>query len=145
MKRRPWKAPCTTPPTDCNDAKTFSRNLRLFFGDSFCLEGAMVPVTIWGTVMTYRVFDFDLGFGLVFAFASACLSSAILIFINYARMRGGRMETRNSLERLASLIVVIGAFCYVFFTTVEFPDIEFSWWRITFGVAWFVQPPKSTL
>lgn len=130
-----------TPSIDCNDAQTFSRRLRLFFGDSFCLEGAMVPVTILGTVMVYRVFDFDLGFGLVFAFISACLSSAILLSINYARMRSRRMETRKELQRLASLIIVIGAFCFFFFTNVEFPDIKFSWWRITFGVAWFVQPP----
>ena len=131
------------PQSDRNNTKPFSRNLRIFFGDSLCLEGAMVPVTFLGTVMIYRVFDFDLGFGLVFAFVSACLSSVILLFINYARKRGRQMETRKALARLASLIVVIGAFCFVFFTNLEFPDIEISWWRVTFGIAWFVPPPKS--
>lgn len=131
-----------TPPTDCNDEPQFSRNIRIFFGDSFCLEGAMVPVTTLGTVMFYRVLDLNLGFGLVFAFVSACLSSVMLLIINYARKRSRQMETRKELARLTSLIVVMGAFCFVFFTYVEFPGIEFSWWRITFGVAWFVPPPK---
>lgn len=131
-----------TSGSDRDDAKAFSRSLRIFFGDSFCLEGAMVPVTILGTVMIYRVFDFDLGFGLFFAFISACFSSAILLFINYARKRGRQMETRKELARLAGLIVVIGTFCFVFFTNVEFPDIQFSWWRIAFGVAWFVPSPS---
>ena len=133
-----------TPSIECNDADKFSRSLRIFFGDSFCLEGAIVPVTILGTALVYRVFDFDLGFGLVFAFISACLSYAILLSINYARVRGRRMETRKELQILASLITVLGAFCFFFFA-VEFPDIKFSWWRITFGVAWFVQHPTSTL
>ncbi|KAF6235159.1 hypothetical protein HO173_006788 [Letharia columbiana] len=127
-----------TPPMDHNDAAKLSRNLRIFFGDSFCLEGAMVPVTVLGTVMTYRVFDFDLGFGLVFAFLSAFSSSVILLFINYARTRGRRMDTRKALQRLLAMVLVIGSFCFVFFTSVEFPGIEFNWWKITFGVAWFM-------
>lgn len=133
-----------TPPTDYNDAKNSSRSVRIFFGDSFCLEGAMVPVTILGTVMTYRVFDFDLGFGLVFAFMSAFMSSLILLFINYAQMRGRRMETQKALQMLVSVMLVVGTFCFVFFTSIEFPDIEFSWWRIAFGVAWVIFLPRTT-
>lgn len=132
-------------PADFKDTANFSRSLRVFFGDSFCLEGAMVPVTVLGTVMTYRVLDFDLGFGLVFAFMSAFLSSVILLFVNYARTRGRRMDTPKALQRLLSMMLVIGTFCFVFFTSVEFPDIEFSWWRITFGVAWSVDPSLSSL
>ena len=134
-----------TPPTDRNDAAKFSRNLRIFFGGSLCLEGAMLPISILGTVMTYRVFDFDLGFGLVFAFMSAFLSSAILMFINYARMRGRRMQTQKVLQRLISLMVFFGTFCFVFFTSIDFPDIEFSWWKIAFGVAWCVYPLNCML
>ncbi len=81
------EAPLHAPPTNYNDAAGSSRNIRIFFGDHFCLEGAMVPITTLGTVMTYCVFDFDLGFGLVFAFMSAFLSSVILLFTNYARGR----------------------------------------------------------
>lgn len=132
------------PSIDSNDAKNSSRSLRIFFGDSFCLEREMVPITILGTVMVYRVFDFDLGFGLVFAFISACLSSVILLSINHARMRGRRMETRKALQTMACLIVVVEAFCFFFFLAVEIPDIKFSWWRISFGVAWFVHFPMST-
>ena len=88
--------------------------------------------------MTYRVFDFDLGFGLVFAFMSALLSSILLVFINCARVRGQQIETRKGLQRLGSMVLVIGAFCFVFFTSVEFPDIDFSWWKIAFGFSWFV-------
>ena len=126
------------PPKDKNEAAKFSRDLRIFFGDSFCLEGSMLPITILGTVMTYRVFDFDLGFGLVFAFMSAFLSSIILLFINHARQRGRRIDTQKAIQRLVGLMLVVGTFCLVFFTTVEFPDIEISWWRVAFGVAWFV-------
>ena len=132
----PMESCMHTPSIECNDAKTFSRSLRIFFGDAFCLEGAMVPVTTLGTVMVYRVFDFDLGFGLVFAFISACLSSTILLSINYARVRGRRIETQKALQRLASWIVVI-AFCSVFLTTAELPDIKSIWWRFGFGTAWF--------
>ena len=137
----PSKSCGHTPPTDRNEAATFSRNLRIFFGDFLCLEGAMLPISILGTVMTYRVFDFDLGFGLVFAFMSAFLSSGILMFINYARTRGRRMQTQKLLQRLKTLMVFFGTFCFVFFTSldsVEFFDIELSWWRIAFGVAWCV-------
>ena len=131
------------PPTDYNDATQSSRSIRIVFGDSLCLEGAMVPVTIFGTVMTYRVFDFDLGFGLVFAFMSAFLSSVTLLFINYARLRGRRMDTQRALKMLVSMMLVVGIFCFVFFTNIEFPDIEFSWWRIAFGVAWYVLSSSS--
>ena len=106
----------------------------------------MLPISILGTLMTYRVFDFDLGFGLVFAFMSAFLSSGILMFINYARTRGRRMQTQKILKRLKILIVFFGIFCFAFFTrldSVEFLDIEFSWWRIAFGVAWCVFPLTS--
>ena len=129
---------CLHPPTDYNHAANPSRGLRFFFGDSFCLEGAMLHVTMLGTVMTYRVFDFDLGFGLVFAFMSAFLSSVIMLFINYARMQGRRMDTQKAVQRLVNSIIALGSSCYVFFTMAELPDIELSWWRITFGVAWFV-------
>lgn len=135
------------PPTDDNDATSSSRDLRIFFGGSFCLQGPILPLTTLGTVMTYRVFDFDLGFGLVFAFMSDFLSYIILVFINFARLRGRRMDNDKIIQRLFNLMLVIGTFCFVFFTTVEFPDIDFSWWRIAFGVAWFVVPhaSKSTL
>lgn len=132
------------PPIDSNGGASCSRSLRIFFGDSFCVEGAMVPVTVLGSAMTYRVFDFDLGFGLVFALMSAFLSATTLLFINYARMRGRRMETQKELQVLFRLMLTIGTFC-ISFTITNFSDPELSWWRITFGVAWFVHPPKSTL
>ena len=127
-----------TSPTDCNDAATFSRSLRIYFGESFCLEGAIMLVAILGTVMTYRALDFDLGFGLVFAFMSAFLSSVILLFVNYARTRGRRMDTEKALQQLVGLMFATGTFCFVVFTNVQFPDIQFSWWKISFGVSWCV-------
>ena len=131
------------PPTDYKDeAASFSGNLRIFFGDGFCLEGAIVPVIILGTVMTYRVLDFDLGFGLVFAFMSAFLSSIVVLFINSARLRGRRVDTQKSIRILIGLLLVIGVFCFVLLTTMEVPDPELSWWRIAFGVAWFVTHPS---
>ena len=137
----PSKSCLQFPPTDYKDAAKASRNLRIFFGDSICLESAMAPVTILGTIMTYRIFDFDLGFGLVFAFMSAFLSSGILFFINYARMRGRRMKTQKVLLNLVRLMVVIGILCFSIVTSLELPDIDLSWWKITFGVSWFVHPP----
>ena len=131
------------PPRDYIGAAEFSGNIPIFFGDYFCLEGAMVPATILGTVMTYRVFDFDLGFGLVFAFMSAFLSSVILLLINYARMRGRKMETGKALQGLVRLMVIIGPCCFGFFSSVQLPDVEFSWWRIAFGISWFVAHPFS--
>lgn len=125
-------------PTGDNDITNSSRDLRIFFGESLCLQGPTLPITILGTVMTYRVFDFDLGFGLVFAFMSAFLSSIILLFSNSARQRGRQIDSQRIIQRLVSLMLVIGTFCFVFFSTVEFPDIDFSWWRVAFGVAWFV-------
>ena len=131
------------PPTDYKDeAANFSGNLRIFFGAGFCLEGAIVPVIILGTVMTYRVLDFDLGFGLVFAFMSAFLSSIVVLFINSARLRGRRVDTQKSIRILIGLLLVIGLFCFVLLTTMEVPDPELSWWRIAFGVAWFVTHPS---
>ncbi len=114
----PPKSYLHAPPTNRNDEADSSRNIRIFFGDHFCLEGAMVPVTILGTVMTYCVFDFDLGFGLVFAFMSAFLSSVILLFSNYARGRGRRFETRKALQSLVSLLLIVGTFCLVLFNSV---------------------------
>ena len=142
---RPSECCGPTPPTDHNEAATFSRNLRIFYGDSLCLEGAMLPISVLGTAMTYRVFDFDLGVALVFAFMSAFLSSAILRFINYARTRGRRMQTQKALQRLICLMIFFGTFCFIFFTSMDFPDIEFSWWKIAFGIAWCVDPLKSML
>ena len=131
-----------TPPTDYKDAANFCGSLRIFFGDAFCLEGAIVPVIILGTVMTYRVLDFDLGFGLVFAFMSAFLSSIVLLFINNARLRGRQVDTQKSIRILIGLLLVIGMFCFVILTTMDVPDPELSWWRIAFGVAWFVNRPS---
>ena len=131
-----------TPLEDYSGAAKFSGNIRIFFGNTFCLEGAMVSVAILGTVMTYRVFDFDLGFGLVFAFMSAFLSTIILFFLNYTRLRGRQMDSKKAFLTLIALMLVIGAPCFVFFATVEIPDIEFSWWRITFGIAWYVSHPS---
>ena len=48
------------------------------------------------------------------------------------------MDTQKSIQLLVSLLLVIGTFCFVLFTTLDFQDIEFSWWRIAFGVAWCV-------
>ena len=136
--KAPSKSSLHDPSTGHTDVASSSRNLRIFFGDRFCLEGALVPVTILGTVMTYSVFDFDLGFGLVFAFMSAFLSSVILLFSNYARGRGRRFENRKALQSLVNLLLIVGTFCLVLFNSVEFPEVDISWWRVTFGVAWFV-------
>ena len=132
------------PPTGHKDeAANFSESLRIFFGDAFCLEGAILPVIVLGTAMTYRVLDFDLGFGLVFAFMSAFLSSIVLLFINSARLRGRRVDTRKSIHILIGLLLFIGLFCFVLLTALEVSDPELSWWRIAFGVAWFV--PRASL
>ena len=48
------------------------------------------------------------------------------------------MAVEKALQQLLSLIIMIGTFCYIFFAFVDFSDIEFSWWRIAFGLAWFV-------
>ena len=127
-----------SPPLECNDEENHSRYVRIFFGDFFCLEGTMALITALGTVMTYRVFDFDLGFGLVFAFMSAFLSSMILISINCARMRGRKLEVGKALQRLLGLMMVICTVCLAFLAIVDFPDIELSWWRVIFGLTWFV-------
>ena len=134
-----------THPTDYNDAANFSGSLRIFFGDAFCLDNAIVPVVILGTVMTYRVLDFDLGFGLVFAFMSAFLSSIVLLFVNSARLRGRQVDTQKSIRVLIGLLLVIGTFCFVLLTIIEVSDPELSWWRIAFGVAWFVTRPSFYL
>ena len=60
-----------SPPADFNDAAESLISLRNFVGDSFCLEREMVSVSVVGTLITYRILDFDLGRGLVFAFMSA--------------------------------------------------------------------------
>lgn len=132
-------------PSDYKDAANFSGRLRIFFGDAFCLDDAIVPVIILGTVMTYRVLDFNLGFGLVFAFMSAFLSSIVLLFINNARLRGRRVDTQKSIRLLIGLSLVIGIFCFVLSTTMEVSDPELSSWRIAFGVAWFVTRPSVYL
>ena len=132
-------------PTNHKDAASFSGSLRIFFGDAFCLDDAIVPVIILGTVMTYRVLDFDLGFGLVFAFMSAFLSSVVLLFINSARLRGRRVDTQKSIRVLIVLSWGIGTFCFGLLTTIEVPDPELSWWRIAFGVSWFVTRPSFYL
>ena len=144
-KEVPSESCLHSPPTDYNDAATSSGSLRIFFGDAFCLEGAIVPVIILGTVMTYRVLDFDLGFGLVFAFMSAFLSSIVLLFINSARLRGRQVDTQKTIRVLIGLLLVIGIFCFVLLTTMEVPDPELSWWRIAFGVAWSVTCPSCYL
>ena len=131
-----------TPPRDYKDAANFSGSLRIFFGDAFCLEGSIVPVSILGTVMTYRVLDFDLGFGLVFAFMSAFLSSIALLFINNARLRGRRVDTQKSIRVLIGLLLVTGTFFFALLTTMEVADTELSWWRIAFGAAWLVTRPS---
>ena len=45
MNETPSESCLPTPSPDYNDATTFSRRLRIFFGDFFCLDGAIVPVT----------------------------------------------------------------------------------------------------
>ena len=134
------------PPIECkDDAANYSGSLRIFFGEAFCLEDVIVPVIILGTVMTYRILDFDLGFGLVFAFMSGFLSSIILLFINSARLRGRRADTQKSIRILIGLLVFFGIFCFSLLTTMEVTDPELSWWRIAFGVAWFVTRPSFYL
>ena len=143
-EEEPYESCLHTHPTG-KDATNFLGSLRLFFGDAFCLDDAIVPVIILGTVMTYRVLDFDLGFGLVFAFMSAFLSSIVLLFINSARLRGRRIDTQKSIRVLIGLLLVIGTFCFVLLTTMEVLDPELSWWRVAFGVAWFVTRESSYL
>ena len=127
-----------TSPTDCDDQAIFSRSIRIYFGDSFCLESLMFPVSVLGTVMTYRVLDFDLGFGLVFAFMSAFLSSIILVFINFARLRGRKFDSPKIFQQLVGLILLSELAFFIMSFGLEESEPPFSWWKLSFGITWFV-------
>jgi len=74
---------------DGSAAINFKRHLIFQFDDVSRLDGPMALNTIFGTAMTYRVFDnFDLGFGSVFALFSAALCTALLLLIRSIRGRG---------------------------------------------------------
>lgn len=123
---------------------TFSRNTVFEFGDAFHLEGAALIIVLLGTTITYRVFDFDLGFGLVFAFFSAAFSTVLLCLINFARLRGRQWSAVKAIQRLVGMLIPAGAFCYTFFTYTSL-GIEISWWRATFGIVWYVVDPGILL
>ena len=121
----------------------FHRNVVFSFGDAddFRIEGVAILLAVLGTMMEYRVFDFNLGFGLVFAGFSAICCCFMLYLINFARLRGRRIDANTSIQKLAGMLMTAGSFCFFLVPTVaadfELGD-DISWWRATFGVVWLV-------
>lgn len=126
----------------CWDAERFQRALTFELGDHFHVDGGVLLFTVLGTALTYRVFDFDLGFGLFFASVSGFWSLVLLILINSMRDRGRRVELHGAIQRriLGILILTLPA-NYVFialnYSDVQWAD-EITWWKPAVEIAWFV-------
>ena len=116
----------------------FSRDLTIHFGKYFQIEGSILLFLTLGTAMTYRIFDFDLGFGLVFASLSTVLSIAVVIFINWARPLGWAITTSGAVVRFFVVpFLLLSPVSFVFFTYAII-EIEIPWWKPAVGVAWYV-------
>jgi len=126
----------------CWDAERFERALTFEFGDYFHVEGGVLLFTALGTALAYRVFDFDLGFGLFFASVSAFWSLVLLILINFMKLRGRQMEVHSAMRRrFVGISIFTLPVSYIFFA-LNYGDIgwadEITWWKPAVGTAWFV-------
>lgn len=100
----------------CWDAERFARALTFELGDHFHVDGGVLLFTVLGTALTYRVFDFDLGFGLFFASVSAFWSLVLLILINFMRLRGRQMEVHSATRRrFVGISIFTLPVSYIFF------------------------------
>ena len=116
----------------------FSRDLAFHFGKYFQVEGGILLFLTLGTAMTYRIFDFNLGFGLVFASLSAALSMAVVVFVNWARPLGWAITTSGAVVRFYVVpFLLLSPVSFVFFTYADI-DIAIPWWKPAVGVAWYV-------
>lgn len=116
--------------------------LNFKLGDHFHVDGGILIFTVLGTALTYRVFDFDLGFGLFFASVSAFWSLVLLLLINSMRLRGRRAKVHNAIQRrVLSILVLTLPASYLFFALnysgVEWAN-EITWWKPAVETAWFV-------
>ena len=127
------------------------RTLSVHFGTGFQLEGSTLLFLVLGTALTYRVFDFDLGFGLVFASLSAIPSVVLLVLINSTRLHGRHVDIGAAIKRnFISPCMILGPATFIFSLRVDV-GAEIPWWKPVAGVAWFVpsyqmlQPFKLTI
>ena len=141
-------------PFSFNGAASPYRNLILQYRDSVRVDCGVLLLFTLGTVMTYRVFDFDLGFGLVFASVSAVLCIGIILCSGYlVKTRERILDINKPLLMLIRLLVMIGCPVFGFFCAYnQLFDAEdndaplsfigdLSWWRVSFGVSWCVSKP----
>lgn len=126
----------------CWDAENSERALTFELGDHFHVDGGVLLFTVLGTALTYRVFDFDLGFGLFYASVSAFWSLVLLILINFMSLRGRQVKVHSAMRRRFSgiLILTLPA-SYVLFalshSNIEWAN-EITSWKPAVGTAWFV-------
>lgn len=119
------------------EALTFQRKVVFQFGDTFQLDGGAALLSIFGTALVYRAFDFDFGFSSVFAFFSAVCCTNLLFLINFVRLHDRHIDIMKVVQRLLGLLLPVGVFCFLVFTYVDF-GINTSWSRVAFGVVWCV-------
>jgi len=123
----------------CWDAELLKNALIFELGDHFHVEGGILLFTVLGTALTYRVFDFDLGFGLFFTSISAFWSLVLLLLINAMRIRGRRAKAIQG--RFLGILVLTLPASYLFFA-LNYSGVEWAngitWWKPAVGTAWFV-------
>ena len=129
-----------------NHAARFKRHLIIQCGDNLRLDGFTMFIAVLGTATTYRVFDFDLGFGLVFAAFSAALCIALLLLINFTRKRGRLVEGTKLLQRLIGISIPLGIFFLGVLWNDDVIDLigNIPWWKPTFAVAVSTNPFNLT-
>jgi len=113
----------------------FHRNMVFQFGCCFQIQGILVLFSVLGTAMTYRTFDFNLGFGLFFASISAMCCTLLICLDHITRLWGRQIDMNKALQRLVGMLLPVGIFCGIIFTMVEL-GIDISWWRASFGLVW---------
>ena len=114
------------------------RKVSIHFGTGFQLDGGTLLFFVLGTALAYRVFDFDLGFGLVFASLSAVLSVVLLGLINSTRLRGRHVDIGAAITRdFISPCMILGPAAFIFFLRVDV-GADIPWWKPVAGAAWFV-------
>lgn len=123
-----------------NDSLAFGRRIIFHFGEKFQVDGALLLYLTLGNAITYRVFDFNLGFGLAFASISALWCICLLWVANVARLRGRQINMRTSIRHhLCSALVCSGSFVFAFSKFVDF-GVEVDWWKVAFGATWYGTP-----
>ena len=119
-----------------SSAANFSRHLIFQFGNDIKFDGGHLLFLSLGNVAIYRIFDFDLGFGLLFASFSLAPCAALLLLVNWAQLRGRQVKINEAIQKsFARVFLLSMPISFIFFSFVDM-GVDIAWWKPAFGAGW---------